>query len=234
MEKAFRVRIALLVIGIFLLGLYFGIKLPRLLAPKGAARAYDTPLLLQQIQTLSDLVTVKYTLEKVEVWTDPPPAVLSLFAGESRILLLAQGTVKAGIDFSKIKSDDISIHERTITIKLPPAQITDCYLNDNETKVIERTTGFLRSFDKDLEQRIRTTVLDDMRRDALRGNIRKEAEERARQQLAAFFKAVGFEKVEFPLNPGWLPTLGVEQKPGDISPSNTIRDRTVPQIQSPR
>ena len=234
MEKALRVRILLLVTGLFLLGLYFGLKLPRWFSAKGATRTYDTPVLLQQVQTLSELVTVKYTLEKVEVWTDPPPAVLSLFAGDNRVLLLAQGIVKAGIDLSKIKPADVQIHEKTITIKLPPAQITDCYLNDKETKVIERSQGTFRSFDKDLEQKIRNTALEDMRLGALRGGIRQEAEDRARKQLASFFTLMGFEKVEFPLNASTLSPLGMEQKSDEIQLSNTFRDRTVPQIHAPQ
>src|ERR1700722_5829734 len=178
MANARRAVNAVAVLSLCLIGIYLGWKVPRFFAGRGAERAYDTPILLKQVQTLSELVTVKYTMEKVEVWDDPPPPVLSLFSGDNRILLLAQGTVKAGIDFSQLKPEDIQIHEKTITIKLPPARITDCYLNDKETQVIERTTGLFRSFDKDLEQKIRNVVLADMKTDAMRGGIRAEEDER--------------------------------------------------------
>jgi hypothetical protein len=192
---------------------------------------YDTPILLQRVQTLSELVTVKYTMEKVEVWDDPPPAILSLFAGDNRILLLAQGTVKAGIDLSQLKPEDIQVHDKTITIKLPPARITDCYINDKETQVIERTTGLFRSFDKDLEQKIRNLVLADMKSDALRGGIRAEADERARKQLASLFTVMGFEKVEFVLKtPSPDSGIGTLRIEGDLT--NAIRDRTLPQNHS--
>src|SRR5580765_1514591 len=123
MEKSRRTAIVMLVAGLFLLGLYFGIRLPRWV-PKGPARLYDTPVLLQRIQTLSELVTVKYTMEQVEVWTDPPPAVVAMYAGDNGNLLLGQGTMKAGIDLSQIKPDDIQIDGKTVRVKLPPAQIT--------------------------------------------------------------------------------------------------------------
>jgi hypothetical protein len=167
-------------------------------------------------------------MEKVEVWDDPPPMVLSLFSGDNRILLLAQGTVKAGIDLSQIKPVDVQIRDKTITIRLPPAQVTDCYLNDKETKVIERSTGLFRSFDKDLEQKIRNTVLDDMRRDALRNGIRAEADDRARKQLASFLTLMGFEKVEF-LLAGRVGGLGVGPEHVDGELSNRFQDKTVPQ-----
>jgi hypothetical protein len=229
MAKARRASMAAAVAALFFVGVYFGSRLPHFFGG-GARRAYDTPLLLRQVQTLSDLVTVKYVLEKVEVWDDPPPAVLSLFSGDNRILLLAQGTVKAGIDLSQIKPGDVQIRDKSIRIRLPAAQVTDCYLNDKETKVIERSTGLFRSFDKDLEQKIRNTVLDDMRRDALRGGIRAEADDRARKQLASLFTVMGFEKVEFVLS-GPAPETGVPTR-ADIQLSNTFQDRTLPQNQS--
>jgi Protein of unknown function (DUF4230) len=231
MANARRATMAVVMVLLFIVGVYFGSKLPRLLNGGGPRRVYDTPMLLQQVQTLSELVTVKYVLQKVEVWDDPPPPVLSLFSGDNRVLLLAQGTVKAGIDLSQIKPEDVRIRDKAITIKLPPAQVTDCYLNDKETKVIERSTGLFRSFDKDLEQKIRNTVLEDMRRDALRGGIRGEAEDRARKQLASLFTIMGFEKVEFILS-GPTRDLGLGSASFEIQPSNAFQDRTVPQNHS--
>lgn len=214
-------------LALFLFGIYLGVKVPRLLKGQGPHRVFDTPILLQQVQTLSELVTVKYVLQKIEVWDDPPPPVLSLFSGDNHILLVAQGTVKAGIDLGKIKPEDIQIRDKTVSIKLPPAQITDCYLNDNETKVVERKTGLFRTFDKDLEQKIRTLVLEDMRHDALRGGIRAESEDRARKQLANLFTMMGFEKVEFILS-GPMP----ERTTIELQLTNRFQDTIVPQNQS--
>lgn len=222
----------LVVAVLFLAGLYFGSKLSHLFARKGPARVYDTPVLLQQVQTLSDLVTVKYVVEKVEVWEDPPAGVLAQFvAGDNRILLLARGVIKAGVDFGQLKPADLKIDGKTIWINLPPAHITDAYLDDKETKVIERTKGFLRDFDKDLEQNIRRTAVEDMRQAASRGGILRDANERARTQLASFFKLMGFEKVEFNLSPASLPVLGADGAQTKVI-SNTLQDRTLPQNQS--
>jgi hypothetical protein len=219
------------VAALFVAGIYLGFKLSRWFGSRGPHRAYDTPVLLQQVQSLSELVTVIYIRQKVDVWDDPPPALLSLFAGVNHILLLAQGTVKAGIDLSQIKSTDIKVQGKTISIRLPHAQVTDCYLNDNETKVIERTTGLFRSYDKDLEQKMRKMVLDDMRADALRGGIRTEADDRARRQLANLFTMMGFEKVEFILSG---PGPGLETSPTriEIDLTNRFLDTTVPQNHS--
>lgn len=228
-----RATVFLLMTALFLIGLYFGSKLQRLFGHGGATRTYNTPVLLQQVQTLSELVTVKYVVQKVEVWEDPPSGLLTQFvAGDNRILLLAQGVVKAGVDLGQLRPEDLKIEGRTIRIHLPPARITDAYLDDKETKVIERTTGFLRKFDKDLEQNVRRSAVEDMRLAAGRGGILRDADERARTQLAGFFRLMGFEKVEFQLSSGPLPGLGVEET-RILETSNRLPDKAVPQIQAP-
>ncbi len=185
-----RVGIAVALIVLFAAGLYLGSKLTRLLVGKGTTR-YETPVLLEQVQTLSELVTVKYVVEKVEVWEDPPSGMMQFVAGDNRILLLARGVVKAGVDFKQMKPEDLKVQGKTIWINLPAAHVTDAYLDDKETKVIERTTGFLRSFDKDLEQNIRRTAVEDMRQSASRGGILRDANERARA-TREFFSPDGF------------------------------------------
>jgi hypothetical protein len=230
--KSRRAKIALAVTALFLLGLYFGSKLPRWFGgSKGATRTYDTPVLLQQVQTLSELVTVKYVVEKVEVWEDPPAGLFGQFvAGDNRILLLARGVVKAGVDFGQLKPDDLKVQGKTIWINLPSARVTDAYLDDKETKIIERKTGFLRSFDKNLEQNVRRTAVEDMRLAASRGGILRDANERARTQLASFFQLMGFERVEFNLSNATLPALEVNGTQMRVI-SNSIRDSGVPQNQ---
>lgn len=233
MNKSRRLEVVLYVVALFFIGLYLGSRFQRLFGHGGASRMYNTPVLLQQVQTLSDLVTVKYVVQKVEVWEDPPTGLIGPFVqGDNRILLLAQGVVKAGVDLGKMQPDDLKVQGKTIWINLPHARITDAYLDDNETKVIERTTGFLRKFDKDLEQNVRRTAVQDMRSQAGRGGILKDADERARTQLASFFTLMGFEKVEFQLSPAPLPGWGAEET-RVLTPTNAIQDRTVPQIHSP-
>jgi hypothetical protein len=193
-------RAAALVLGIlvFALGVFFGVRVAPFVGRAPGPRIYATPVLLKQVQTLSQLVTVQYVLEKAVVWDDPPQSILSQFvAGESHVLLLAHGIVKAGVDLGKMTADDLQIRGTRILIVLPAARITDAYLDDAQTKVIERKTGFLRAFDKDLEQNVRQMAVDDLRRAARLGGITRDAEARAQAQLANLFLQLGFEKVEF-------------------------------------
>jgi hypothetical protein len=146
---------------------------------------------VEQIQTLSDLVTVKYVVEKVEILED------AKWYGENRVMLLAHGIVKAGIDLKRLKPGDVTVSGTKITIRLPVPQVTDAYLDDSQTKVIDETTGLLRTFDKDLEQTARADAVDDIQRAARNNGILNDADERAKLELAAFLHQAGFEQVDF-------------------------------------
>jgi hypothetical protein len=173
------------------LGIFLGVYVPKFAAFAPASRTYNTAAILQQVQTLSQLVTVKYVIEKVVILEDVK------WFGESRVLMVAHGVVKGGLDFNGMKPEDLDIRGKKIIVRLPPAQILDTYLDENQTRVIERTTGLLRTFDKDLEQNARKNAVDDIARAARTGGILKDADERARAQLRNLFHQLGFEEVEF-------------------------------------
>ncbi len=150
----------------------------------------NTATIIQQVQTLAELVTVKYVIEKVVILEDVK------WYGENRVLLVAHGIVKAGVDLKEIKPGDVRIEDKRILLRLPRARITDVYLDDQRTRVVDRSTGLLRAFDKDLEQNARKQAVDDLRLAARSNRIYEDAEERARLQLANFFHQLGLE-VEF-------------------------------------
>src|SRR5213082_2118438 len=80
-------------------------------------RIQNTATMLKQVQTLSQLVTVKYVLEKVVILEDIK------WYGENRVLLLAHGIVKAGVDLQQIKPQDVRLEEKKVIIRLPRAGI---------------------------------------------------------------------------------------------------------------
>jgi hypothetical protein len=84
-----------------------------------------------------------------------------------------------------------------VTLKLPAAAITDAYLDDQGTQIIERNTGIMRQFDKNLEQDARRTAADEIKRAARSNGILKDADDRARQQLTLLLLQLGFDRVEF-------------------------------------
>ena len=174
---------------ILIIGLLLGAVLRGVVGGSSGTRVYNTSVVIQQVQTLSQLVTVKYVLEKVQILEDPsqnPLRYLWPTYDNTRVILVAHGVVKAGVDLSSLRPADVKVSGKKIVLKLPTAQITDAYLDDHKTQIIEHTTGFLRSFNKDLEQTTRQNALDDIRRAARANGIIKDADASRGMALPAF------------------------------------------------
>jgi hypothetical protein len=176
--------------------LLFIVIAPKIIQLVSGQRMGPSPVMLQQVQNLSQLVTIKYVVEKVVLLEDVSKWY-ELSLGESSVLMVAHGVVKAGVDLKELKPGDLEASGKTVTIKLPPARITDCYLDDKLTQVIERKTGLLRSFDKDLEQNARKQAVAEINLAARNEGILKEADERAKIELKTLFQQMGYEQVKF-------------------------------------
>jgi hypothetical protein len=169
-------------------GLFFGVLMPRLPLEQGQpAVIQNTATLLQEIQGLSELVTVKYVLEKVVILEDVK------WYGENRVLLLAHGVVKAGVDLRAVQPEHLVLESNKVHVALPHAAITDVYLDEHQTRIIEHSTGLLRAFDRHLQVEARRQAIDELRRTARQAGITEDAQDRARKQLSAFLGQLGFE-----------------------------------------
>ncbi len=179
------------ILGLIALGGFLTLSVQRFFTTgPSSTSVVPSATILRQVQALSELVTIKYVYEKVVILEDVK------WFGENRVLLLAHGVIKAGVNLKTIGQNAVSIRARVVRITLPAAIITDIYLDETKTRVIERNTGILRGFDKDLEQSARRQAIDDLRRAAKQGGILRDAEDRARLQMRGLLNGLGFESVE--------------------------------------
>ena len=188
MFKKVAVTLAALMV-IFALGLLFGLLSYRWYQARGTG-GYSGPALLVKVQTLSQFVTVKYSLEKVVEYDD------AKWYGESRVLLVAHGVVKAGIDLSQLAPGDLQISGKKIRLTLPRARITDTYLDDDKTQILDHSTGAFRLFDKDLQQNARQRAVDELRLAASQNGILNDAAEKGRSQLTILLYQLGFTEID--------------------------------------
>jgi hypothetical protein len=193
-----RLSIILVIIALMIgLGLAAAVALYIVRRPAKPSFA-NTPSVILQIQSLSELVTVKYVIEKVIfAETMKTTTIDQLLPGrEDKIILLAQGVVKAGVDLSRLRSEDVTASDQRILVTLPRATVTDQYLDENATQVLDRRTGLLRAYDQKLEQQARQEAITQIVRAARLNGIEREANERAREQLIRLLKSLGYQEVE--------------------------------------
>jgi hypothetical protein len=202
-----RKRLAIiLVIVAFAIGLAIALGLAWLVMQRAAPapRVGNTATIIQQIQSLSELVTVKYVLEKVVIMTNAATSTLGQLPNvvnipgfeEDRVTLLAHGVAKAGVNLSQLKQEDVDVSDGRIVLRLPPAHVTDVYLDEARTQVLDRRAGLFRSFDATLEKQARQYAWSEINRAARQGGIEREADQRAREQLTVLLKSLGYQEVE--------------------------------------
>src|SRR4030042_3006776 len=81
----------------------------------------DPVTIINQIRPLARLETIQYTVEKVITAEIGQNALAPLFG--DKLLFVGHGYVIAGIDLSKIRSEDIAVEDGILIINLPKAEV---------------------------------------------------------------------------------------------------------------
>ena len=156
----------------------------------------EQPVVVRQIQQLQRLETVLYTLENVVEGEHDYTSVLPKLLTADRILLIGHGEVVGGVDLGKIGSDDVVVQGRSVTLRLPKAEIFSARIDNQKTRVYSRDTGILVPVDPNLETDVRREAERQLREAALRDGILEAAGRNGRATLTSFLKGLGFQQVE--------------------------------------
>ena len=156
----------------------------------------DQPTVVRQIVQLQRLETVKFTMDKIISGERENP-VFPKFLISDRLLLVVHGEVISGVDLSSVQSSDVSVQGKTVSVRLPPAQILVTRLDNEKTRVYSRDTGLFSSPDPNLESEVRQQAEQELKQSAVDGGILKAAEENARTTISSLLKGFGFTQVEF-------------------------------------
>lgn len=165
------------------------------LARRSSRPLLDSPAIVREIQQISELASVKYTVQKVVAVREQ-----KLPFGEESLLLVVQGRVVGGIDLSKMKPDDIARAGDDLYINLPPAKVLHAYLDEKQTRVWDRKVTWFTPwipYNPDLETRARQQALQSIQDTAAEMGLLKEAERNAQATIRALLRAAGFAQVQF-------------------------------------
>src|SRR4030042_1171381 len=93
----------------------------------------DPVTIINQIRPLARLETIQYTVEKVITAEVGQNALSPLFG--DRLLFVGHGYVTAGIDLSKIRSQDLVFEDGILEFHLPETEIFDATLANDKSYV---------------------------------------------------------------------------------------------------
>lgn len=192
MKKAKMIFVLVSLVGIAGFGGWVGYQFGKPSEPQRREVVSITSV-VKEIQQLNELVTVRHVIvSDIEVRQER-----GVFRSEEKIALLLRGVVEAGVELNLLTTADVQIDDerRSVTLTLPPPAILKCYVDDQHTRVLERTKPWFVSYDATLDQSARQSGLAKIRKDALEMGIleqaRKNAETSCRQLLGLF----GFERI---------------------------------------
>lgn len=151
--------------------------------------AFDSAAVVTQVKQLNQLVTVRYSIQRVVGITEPKEP----FGAES-ILLMVQGEALAGVDLAGMTPRDIVYSgERSVTVTLPKPRIFNAFLDEKQTKVWDRHITWWTPwvpYDPDLEHRARLSAVKDVRDAALAMGILEQAQKNAESAIRDFLRAL--------------------------------------------
>ena len=128
----------------------------------------DTPVIVTKIRSLGELTTACYYDELVLSQTKPnafsSTALGSLAEGlgkdvDDHLVLIAKGTVRAGLDLMDITEEDIRFVGDTAYIRLPAPQYLDVIVNPSDFEVFAETGKWTHEEITGLQGTARTRLL---------------------------------------------------------------------------
>jgi hypothetical protein len=159
----------------------------------------SAPDVVEKIQRLNRLETVKYSLDTIVEGNESSPLLPDALAGD-KVLMIVHGSTVAGVDLSQLKPENVQISEtangRSIKLTLPPSQVFATTVDETKSRVYSRNTGIFVSADPNLESATRAKAQIDLQQAALSDGILDAAANNARVAVTALLEGLGFAHVE--------------------------------------
>ena len=171
-----------------------GLFAPAAPAPTPTPKIDVGPIVLNQIQGLSELTTSQMGMQTVV--SASKSQNLGPFSFDTRLLYVAYGEVRAGIDLSLLGPADVQVQDNlTATIKLPSPKILDSKIDVNRSYVYDYQQGIFSPQAPELQTEAERQALDQIIAGACDSNILADANEKAELAISKLLSAMGIKQI---------------------------------------
>jgi Protein of unknown function (DUF4230) len=170
-------------------------------------------VVVKQVQDASELTTAIFTMEAV-VPTQQNATLGGFVVGTTKLLYVAYGQVRAGVDLSQIKASDIQVQADPsggrLVIRLPAPKLLDSKIDVSRSQVYDYNRGFL-GLGPDAAPTLQTMAqqqaLDKIVASACQEGILMKAGDRAKLVVSQLVKIPPYKEVVIEMTPpGACPT----------------------------
>jgi Protein of unknown function (DUF4230) len=162
------------------------------------------PVLLRSLESLSDYRAATANMQEIVDIEEDVNLVPSFIAGE-QALLVAAGTVEAGVDFGALRergSVKVSDDRRGVEIVLPAATLSEARVDLERSRIVDTDRGLVNrvgdAFSDDTNEERELLLLAQRKiEEAARRNpeLLRLAERNTRAMLTGMLRGLGFERI---------------------------------------
>ncbi len=99
-------------------------------------------LVVERIRGASELTTAIFAMEAI-VPAQQDRRLGNFTVGSTRLLYIAHGEVRAGVDLSALDPSDIEVSPETIIVRLPPPRLLDRKIDVERSRIYDYERGWL-------------------------------------------------------------------------------------------
>jgi hypothetical protein len=163
----------------------------------------ETPLLVTQIKSIAQLLTIEASNEVVVDSTRlpfglPPQVLRKLpanplqFLGAAKLVLIVRGRIRAGVNLELVGENNIHVRGDSLFVQLPPARIFEILTNPTDVETfIEKG-----SWDPAAATALQTKARHQLVQQALSRGLLRQADVNARQLIYGLLKNTGYSYLE--------------------------------------
>ncbi|HEY9859901.1 MAG TPA: DUF4230 domain-containing protein [Candidatus Obscuribacterales bacterium] len=158
---------------------------------------------LRQIQEVSELSTTVFAMEAI-VPTRQDRELAGFVVGTTKLLYIAYGEVRAGVDLGQLQPQDVVVKGEMIQIRLPPPRILDAKIDVTRSQVYDYDRGLLGlgpDVAPDLQTLAEQKALEKIVATACQEGVLQEASDRAQQVVSQLLRTTGYPQVVITTQP---------------------------------
>ncbi len=167
-------------------------------APPATPQIDHPTLIMNQIRGVSELTTAVFVMEAV-VPTSQDRTLGNMVIGTTKLLYIARGEVRAGINLENLTSENIQVKNKSVQIQLPSPQILASKIDVERSRVYDYDRGFLR-LGPDVAPQLQTLAqqktLEKIVTTACTEGVLEEASDRAKLAITQLLTTAGYQTVE--------------------------------------
>jgi hypothetical protein len=166
-------------------------------APPPTPKVDVQSIVIQQMRNASELTTAAFTMQAV-VPTSQDNSIGGFVIGTTKLLYIAYGEVKAGVDLSQLTNENVQVSGETVQLQLPPAQILDSKIDVNRSKVYDYNRGLLGlgpDVAPELQNLAQQEALKKVVEAACEDGLLNKASDRAKLVVTQLLNTAGYKQV---------------------------------------